>query len=80
MPGASGSRDPILGFLSWNEEFVSHLLGVARIAQGRKLTITGLPKHGVHVALFANDSAPGFGASVDDRGCPGHGSRARMAE
>ena len=54
--------DPILGFLTWNDDFVGHLLGVARSGRERKLTITGLPNRGVHVALFANDDAPGFGA------------------
>ncbi len=55
--------DAILGFLAWNTDFLTHLIGVGCHHAGRTLVITGLPERDVQAVIFANDSSPGFGAT-----------------
>lgn len=54
--------DPILGFVSWGGPFMKNFIGGNRMPKG-KTTVYGLPEGKVHVALFANDDVPGFGAA-----------------
>ena len=55
--------DAILGFLGWNEDFLSHLIGVGCNPNGRTLRVSGLPERNIQAVIFANDNSPGFGAT-----------------
>jgi hypothetical protein len=57
------SGDAILGVLAWNEDFLSHVIGVGCNPSGRSLRISGLPTSGIQAVIFANDNSPGFGAT-----------------
>jgi hypothetical protein len=57
------SGDAILGFLAWNDDFLSHLVGVGCNPRGRTLRISGLPERDVQTVIFVNDNSPGFGAT-----------------
>jgi hypothetical protein len=57
------SGDAILGFLGWNEDFLSHLIGVGCNPAGRTLRVSGLPERNIQAVIFANDNSPGFGAT-----------------
>jgi len=59
---AAPSCDPVLGFLGWDNRFVSGLIAWNRMPYGQT-TLLGLPAGSFHVALFANDNNPGFGAA-----------------
>jgi hypothetical protein len=56
--------DPIVGFLGWNRDFLSHIIGVGRMAHNKPLLIEGLPETNVQAAIFASDSSPGFGGAL----------------
>ena len=53
--------DPILAFSAWGDQFLQGVVGVNHMAEG-KMTISGLPAGKLHLAAFANDNNPGFGA------------------
>lgn len=55
--------DPILGFLGWNRDFMSHLIGFGRIATGSTIIFTGLPDTNFQAVIYASESSPGFGAA-----------------
>jgi hypothetical protein len=56
------SGDAILGFLGWNNDFLSHLVGAGCIARGQTLRVSGLPERGIQSVIFVNDNSRGFGA------------------
>ena len=56
------SADPATGFTGWVGPFAKNILAGNRMPQG-KTTIRGLPPGMVHVAVFANDDRPGWGAA-----------------
>jgi len=56
--------DAILGFLGWNDDFLSHVIGVGCNPRGRTLRISGLPERDIQAVIFANDNSPGFGATL----------------
>jgi len=55
--------DPVLGFLGWTPDFITHIIGVGRMAIATPLTVSGLPESNVQAAIFMNDNSPGFGAT-----------------
>jgi hypothetical protein len=55
--------DPILGFLGWSDEFVSHIVGCGSVPHRRSITLTGLPEKDLHVVIFVNDEILPFGAA-----------------
>jgi hypothetical protein len=57
------SGDAILGFLGWNDDFLTHLVGVGCMPCRRTLRVSGLPERDIQTVIFANDDAPGFGAT-----------------
>jgi hypothetical protein len=57
------SGDAILGFLGWNKDFVSHLVGVGCVPRGQTLRVSGLPERDIQSVIFVNDNSPGFGAT-----------------
>lgn len=55
--------DPVLGFLGWTPNFLTHIIGVGRMGIRTPLTVSGLPESNVQAAVFMNDDSPGFGAA-----------------
>ena len=55
--------DPILGFAGWGGPFLQQMIGGNRMPHG-KTVVRGLPPGTVHVAAFAADNMPGFGAAL----------------
>ena len=53
--------DPVLGWLGWGTNFVSHLIGFGVIPRGDGLLVHGLPAE-TYASIFAGDSSPGFGS------------------
>ena len=53
--------DPVLGWLGWGTNFVSHLIGFGVIPRGDGLLVHGLPEV-TYASIFAEDSSPGFGS------------------
>ena len=53
--------DPVLGWLGWGTNFVSHLIGFGVIPRGDGLLVHGLPAE-TYASIFANDDSPGFGS------------------
>ncbi|MCK4872745.1 MAG: carboxypeptidase regulatory-like domain-containing protein [Phycisphaerales bacterium] len=60
---APTKADPILGFAGWGGPFMRNLIGGNRMPGGRT-TVMGLPEGTVHLAVFASDSRPGWGAAA----------------
>jgi hypothetical protein len=62
MLGTQPQRgDPVLGWLGWGTNFVSHLIGFGEIPRGDGLLVHGLPAE-TYASIFANDDSPGFGS------------------
>jgi len=55
--------DPILGFLGWSDDFVSHIVGYGTVPNRRSITLRGLPERHLHVVIFVNDEILPFGAA-----------------
>jgi hypothetical protein len=53
--------DPVLGWLGWGTNFVSHLIGFGVIPRGDGLLVHGLPAE-TYASIIANDDSPGFGS------------------
>jgi len=53
--------DPVLAWLGWGTNFISHLIGFGIIPRGDGLLVHGLPA-GTYASIFANDDSPGFGS------------------
>jgi hypothetical protein len=53
--------DPVLGWLGWGTNFISHLIGFDVIPRGDGLLVHGLPEE-TYASIFANDDSPGFGS------------------
>jgi hypothetical protein len=53
--------DPVLQWLGWGTNFVSHLIGFGEIPRGDGLQVHGLPEE-TYASIFANDDSPGFGS------------------
>ena len=59
--------DPVLAWLGWGTNFVSHLIGFDVIPRGDGLLVHGLPAE-TYASIFANDDSPGFGSTRIDFG------------
>ena len=55
--------DPILGFSGWGGSFMAGMIGANRMPKGLT-TFRGLPAGRLHVAVFAPDNMPGWGAAA----------------
>lgn len=53
--------DPVLAWLGWGTNFISHLIGFNSMPHGRT-TVHGLPAE-TYAAIFMPDDSPGFGAT-----------------
>jgi hypothetical protein len=53
--------DPVLAWLGWGTNFISHLIGFNAMPRGRT-TVHGLPDE-AYASIFMNDNSPGFGSA-----------------
>jgi hypothetical protein len=53
--------DPVLAWLGWGTNFISHLIGFCGMPRGR-IAVHGLPDE-TYASIFANDNSPGFGST-----------------
>jgi hypothetical protein len=53
--------DPVLSWLGWGTNFISHLIGFNAMPRGRT-TVHGLPEE-AYASIFMNDDSPGFGST-----------------
>jgi len=58
--------DPVLGFLGWSDDFVSHIVGVGTVPFRRTIKLAGLPERNLHVVIYVNDEIMPFGAADYD--------------
>lgn len=52
--------DPVLAWLGWGTNFISHLIGCNLMPDGRT-AVHGLPEE-AYASIFMNDNSPGFGS------------------
>ncbi|MCX6923742.1 MAG: hypothetical protein NT154_11125 [Verrucomicrobia bacterium] len=63
MLGTQPQRgDPVLQWLGWGTNFISHLIGFGGIPRGGGLLVQGLPSE-AYASIFSNDNSPGFGST-----------------
>ena len=55
--------DPVLGLAGWSGDFTRHLIAANRMPDGATI-FRGLPDGRLHIAVFAADNQPGFGAAA----------------
>ena len=53
--------DPVLQWLGWGTNFISHLIGFGQLPRGNGLLVHGLPAE-TYASIFVNDDSPGFGS------------------